>query len=157
MKITKSRALMGVAIVAAALVGGQWLLTHSTAPIPQSTLMRSVTSEGQLDSIVAGAGSKLLVFDLYADWCGPCRTLSPRLEALADTYGATVGFYRVNVDANQAIASAFGVSGIPHVVFVKNGKAVTSLTGLYPREAYEKIITACAQTSGSCEKILSSL
>jgi thioredoxin 1 len=148
---------MGAAIIAVALLGGQWLLTRSSAPIQHSALIGSVTGEQQLDSIIAGAGSKLLVFDLYADWCGPCRTLSPRLEALATTYGGTVGFYRINVDANQAIASAFGTKGIPHVVFVKNGKAVTALTGLYPSEAYEKIITSYAEASGSSEKVLSSL
>jgi thioredoxin 1 len=89
---------------------------------------------------------KLMVFDLYANWCGPCRILAPVYNALATTHKDRVLFYRVNIDKSPELASTFGVQNIPYVVFVKNTKAFYSLVGVNPREMYEKVINACDST-----------
>lgn len=96
-------------------------------------------------------------FDAGPKWCAPCRALHPTLEALAAKYAGTVEFYGVNVDDNPGIAAAFGTNGIPHVVFVKDNKAIAAIDGLNPSAAYEKVISRCASTEGPCNKVLQAL
>ena len=139
MKLTQNNVLMVIGIVVVVLIAGQRLFFSA---LPESVHMKTVKSEKDFRTILGDAGPKLLVFDMYADWCGPCRMLHPMLETLAERYVGKAEFYRVNVDANPGIAAYFGTTGIPHVVFVKDGKTVASLAGLNPSEAYESVINA---------------
>lgn len=93
---------------------------------------------------VKGASSRLIVFDLYAEWCGPCRTLSPMLEEIAVESAGKADFYKINVDELPDLAASFNVTGIPCVVFMKDKKVIHSLTGLYPKSAYMKAIVLYA-------------
>jgi thioredoxin len=102
--------------------------------------IRSVHSYEQFLRIIESSGPRLLAFDLYADWCAPCRMLTPQLEQIAKAYKGKVDFYKVNVDHNPKTAQAFGVSGIPYVVFIKGKKAVDALVGIHAPEAYIDII-----------------
>lgn len=83
--------------------------------------------------------NKLLVFDLYADWCRPCKMLDPILTEISDSTAA-VQFYRVNIDNLKPIQQAFQATSIPFVAFFKNGEYLDRLIGLYPKETYEKAI-----------------
>ena len=105
-------------------------------------VIKDIQSFKEVSSIIDSSHNKLLIFDLYAPWCGPCRMLAPILESLAEQYGTKASFYRVNIDALPDVASAFGVNGIPHVVFVKNKEAISTQVGLHARSQYEQIITA---------------
>ena len=96
-------------------------------------------------AIVEGTPGQLLVFDLYADWCRPCKLLAPMYDSLAETHGHTANFYRVDVQRNPDIAAAFGVRGIPLVVFMKDKEVVQALSGLNPRTSYERILTSCGE------------
>ncbi|MDD5674035.1 MAG: thioredoxin [Chitinivibrionales bacterium] len=109
--------------------------------IPESPYIKTIITEQDFRMVLDSAGSRLIIVDLYADWCGPCRMLHPTLDALAQKYTGKVAFYRVNVDANPKIAAAFGANGIPFVVFIKEGKTVASLVGLNPSDSYEKVIS----------------
>ena len=82
--------------------------------------------------------NRLLIFDLYADWCMPCKQLSPILEDVSNSYTDSISFYKINTDKLPAVSNAFGTKGIPYVVFFKNNAIVNALTGLYPKEAYEQ-------------------
>lgn len=106
----------------------------------------TVGSLVELKKLINTSGNKLLVFDLYADWCGPCRRLSPTISALAAVHRQNASFYKINVDNSPEIASAFGVQGIPYVVFIKNKQTIYSLTGINPSESYGKIITSCGSS-----------
>ena len=108
--------------------------------------VKGITTKDQLKQEMDKSEGKLMVFDLYADWCGPCRILAPVYNALANTHKDRVLFYRVNIDKSPELASTFGVQNIPYVVFVKNTKAFYSLVGVNPREQYEKVINACDST-----------
>ena len=78
---------------------------------------------------------ELVVIDFYADWCGPCRYLSPVLEKLEKEYEGKVKFYKVNVDRNPELANYFGISSIPAVLMSKKGKIVNAFIGALPESA----------------------
>jgi thioredoxin 1 len=74
---------------------------------------------------------KLVVVDFYADWCMPCRYLSPVLEKLSREY-RDVEFYKINVDDNQELAFEYGISSIPTVLFFRNGQVMGGFVGAMP-------------------------
>lgn len=63
-------------------------------------------------------GDKPAIVDFYADWCGPCRAIAPFLEELAAEYGDRIYIYKVDVDNEQELASAFGIRSIPSLLFI---------------------------------------
>ena len=75
--------------------------------------------------------TQITVLDFYAEWCGPCRSLTPTIDELIKEYvnDKDVKILKVNVDEQPAIADKFNVRGIPNVVFIKNGKIVTRFAG----------------------------
>lgn len=81
----------------------------------------------------------LVVIDLYADWCGPCKMLAPILNELEGEY-TDVKFCKVNVDEQREIASAFKVTSIPMVAFVKNNTFVDVSVGYVAKEKLAAII-----------------
>jgi thioredoxin 1 len=80
------------------------------------------------------------MFEFYADWCSPCKELAPVLEKIARQNRDKVTVYKINADRNSDLMYSFRVSCIPHVVFVRNKENVFSLTGVYPKKMYLKII-----------------
>lgn len=113
--------------------------TAEPAKSPDPTV-KSIQGVEQFKTIVDNAGDRLLVFDLYADWCMPCKILSPMLEKIAEAKKGQADFYRINIDKNRDLASAFGVQGIPFVVFVKSKAAVHAFTGVQSQSTYEQAI-----------------
>ena len=75
----------------------------------------------------------LVVIDLYADWCGPCRMLAPVLAELEAEY-PEVKFCKINVDDEPELAKAFNVKNIPMVAFVKNNTFADLSIGIVPKE-----------------------
>lgn len=81
-----------------------------------------------------------VVVDLWAPWCGPCRTLSPILETVVDETGGQVVLAKVNVDENQQVSQAFRVQGIPAVYAVDKGKVVDGFVGAQPEPAVRQFV-----------------
>ena len=76
---------------------------------------------------------KSVLLDFYANWCGPCKMLSPVLHEIAEEYADTLKVGKVNVDEQMELAMRFQVSSIPVVVLFKNGKAVAKSVGYRPK------------------------
>lgn len=83
-----------------------------------------------------------VVVDLWAEWCGPCRTLGPMLEKVVDETGGKVVLAKVDVDANPQVASAFQVQGIPAVFALRDGKVVDTFVGAQPEAQVRAFVNA---------------
>lgn len=76
---------------------------------------------------------KPVLLDFYANWCGPCKMLSPLLHALAEEKAGSLKVGKVNVDQQRELAMEFQVSSIPMLVLMKDGKAVAKSVGYRPK------------------------
>ena len=83
--------------------------------------------------------SGLVVIDLYADWCGPCRMLAPVLAELEAEY-PEIKFCKINVDNDPDLAREFNVKNIPMVAFVKDNTFADMSVGFVPKENLKKLI-----------------
>jgi len=95
-----------------------------------------VDGQAQLDDIVAE--NDVVLTDFYADWCGPCQMLEPIVETLAAETDATVA--KVDVDANQQLAAAYGVRGVPTLVLFADGEQVEEVVGVQGEEQLRSLI-----------------
>ena len=73
-----------------------------------------------------------VVVDFWAEWCAPCKTLGPTLEKVAEEYGGGFELVKIDVDANQELASQFGIKSIPTVIAFKDGKPAAQFQGAIP-------------------------
>lgn len=89
------------------------------------------------------AGKRPVVIDFNATWCGPCQKLKPVLNKLAAQYKGKVDFYSVDVDENQALASALGINAIPHVLVAPVGKKPQAIQGFDSAEDFASQLAAC--------------
>lgn len=85
-------------------------------------------------------GDKPAIVDFYADWCGPCKMVSPILDELADEYKDKVNIYKVNTEKEPELAAAFGIRSIPSILFIpKNGQPQMA-QGAMPKTSFEHAI-----------------
>ena len=84
----------------------------------------------------------VVLVDFFAEWCGPCKIMSPIIEELGEEYknqeGIKIG--KVNIDENQAVAQKFNVMSIPTLILFKDGKPVETLVGMQDKESLKELI-----------------
>lgn len=79
-----------------------------------------------------------VLVDCYAEWCGPCKMLSPIVEELAGEYEGKVKIGKLDVDDSPEISQQFGIQSIPTLLFVKDGQIVDKMVGFQNKEALEE-------------------
>lgn len=84
--------------------------------------------------------AQLAVVDFWASWCGPCRTVAPIVDELAEEYQGRITVYKVDVDANPKSASAYSVRSIPSILFFKGGSVVDTVIGAAPKSKLKEKI-----------------
>ena len=75
-----------------------------------------------------------VVVDLWAEWCGPCKALGPTIDAIAEEYDGKVKVYKLDVQAEPAIASKYGVSSIPTLLMFKDGEVADRVVGMQSKD-----------------------
>lgn len=100
---------------------------YTTAPIEltDATFSKEISKSG------------VILVDFWAEWCGPCRMVSPVIDELAKEYAGKMTFGRLNVDENPAIAGAFQIRSIPTLLIFKDGKVVDGILGAVPKQHIE--------------------
>jgi thioredoxin 1 len=97
-------------------------------------------SDQSFESDVLTSGGPVLV-DFWAEWCGPCKALTPKLEEIAGEMTGKVTIAKLNVDENPGTPQQFGVRGIPTMILFKNGKQVDQIVGNHPKDKIVELIS----------------
>jgi thioredoxin len=82
------------------------------------------------------------IIDFYADWCGPCKALSPILEELSREYQGKLHIYKVDTEASPELAGAFGIKSIPSILFIPKEGEPSMATGMVPKAELKKAISS---------------
>lgn len=98
-------------------------------------------SGGAFDTTLKAAGSKPVLVDFYADWCGPCQMIAPVIEELAGEFDGKALITKVNVDDERELSGRFGVMSIPTLMIFKDGKEVEKQIGFVPKTKIVELLT----------------
>lgn len=98
-----------------------------------------IQNEAEFDVLLST--ESLLVVDCTAPWCGPCKLVAPLIDKLADEYGDRAKIFKIDLDANQAVAKRYSIRSIPAVLFFSQGKVAETLVGKKPYEDYSAVLS----------------
>ncbi len=101
--------------------------------------MKEVNGQEQWQNEVINSDKPVFV-DFWAEWCGPCRIVSPTVEELSKEYNDKVNFVKVNVDENNELASKYNVFSIPTLAIFRNGKIIAQTAGAASKESLRTYI-----------------
>lgn len=114
-------------------------VANTPHPIKERKYNMSVLALGKNNFDIARKSEKPVLIDFYADWCGPCRMVSPIVDEIAEEYDEYL-VAKVNVDKEGELAGEFGVFSIPTLVVLKDGKVVNKVSGARPKAAILKLL-----------------
>lgn len=80
------------------------------------------------------------IIDFYADWCQPCKMVAPILEELSEEYKGKINIYKVDTEAQQELAAAFGIQSIPSLLFCPTNEQPQMAQGALPKESFKQVI-----------------
>ena len=116
--------------------------------------MVDVTDATFEEEVLRRSSEVPVVVDLWAPWCGPCRTLGPIIEQVVDATEGAVALAKVNVDENPAIAASFQVQSIPAVFALKDGKVVDGFIGALPEAAVAEFVGRLAPAPSEADLLV---
>lgn len=108
--------------------------------MPESTHKIVATEQNFMQTVIEASSSKPVLVDFWAPWCGPCRTLMPMLDRIADDYAGRFTLAKVNTDEEQGIAGHFGIRSIPTVMLFHQGQVVDQFVGAQPESAIRAML-----------------
>ncbi len=103
-------------------------------------MIKTVTNASFQDDVIKS--SKPVLVDLWAEWCVPCRTMEPTIEAVAKEYEGKIDVAKLNVDENPELAQSLDVMSIPTMLLSKDGQPVTRLVGLATKDRLTGVVNA---------------
>jgi thioredoxin 1 len=101
--------------------------------------MANIFTEKNFEQEVLKASGVVLV-DLFATWCAPCKMLSPVIDKISNQYEGKIKVGKIDIDENMGLAQKYGVQSIPTLLFFKDGKVEHSLLGVQTQESIENIL-----------------
>ncbi|MEO1719629.1 MAG: thioredoxin [Pseudomonadota bacterium] len=93
--------------------------------------------------VIEASREQLVLVDFWAEWCGPCKQLTPVLESVVTSFGGTVRLVKVDIEANQALAAQLRIQSLPTVYAFKDGRPVDGFSGVQPESAIREFIARC--------------
>ena len=126
----------------AGIIAYPMLMNAFRKPVPESENVIHVKTAEEFNAIIAKG---ICLVDFYADWCGPCRSLAPTINKLADEFKGEAKVIKINVDDFAELATKYKASSIPNVVILKDGKEVDRLVGARGFDEYSKVLTKLAE------------
>jgi len=115
-----------------------FVVQKQTTHIKTLIMALELTDTNFQDKVISS--DKLTVVDFWAEWCGPCRAIGPVIEELSKEYDGKINVGKVNVDHNPQLSVNYGITSIPAILFIKNGKVVDKLVGAQPKSNFVKKI-----------------
>ena len=116
--------------------------------------VNDVTDATFATAVIERSKSVPVVVDLWAEWCGPCKTLGPLLEKVIDETGGAVELAKVDIDTNPEIAQAFQVQSIPAVFALKDGQIVDTFVGALPEAALREFVERLAPGASLVDQLV---
>lgn len=101
--------------------------------------MAVATSKESWENDVMKSNTPVLV-DFWAEWCGPCRMVSPIIEKLVESMSDKIKIVKLNVDENQELALNYGIRSIPSLLIFRDGKEIARTVGVATEQSYEKFV-----------------
>ena len=101
--------------------------------------MKEITSTQQFEQEVLNSATPVFV-DFWAEWCGPCRAVSPAVEELSKEYKDKVDFVKVNVDQNNELTQKYSIFSIPTLTIFENGKVIAQTAGAASKDSIRSYI-----------------
>ena len=99
-------------------------------------MVNEIKNSQEFEQQVLNSANPVFV-DFWAEWCGPCRSVSPVVEELSNEYNGKVDFVKINVDENGELAQKYNVFSIPTLAIFKNGEVVSQKVGASTKESFQ--------------------